>query len=225
MENMSLHRQIIAAGQQAGLFLDDEQRRGEHKVEAENNWALTEPVVFTLRPVEEYLRHYRGSWTRMKVEPVAVGEWGDDELGEALIFETHFRLAYSDGDSSDAPGLVIEDMVARIVDFTESYPAEAARLFVIPFGLEMAIQGEIIYQPGEDEWPMLDFGMYSKLSVHVEVYGTATETGFEQALATLSDDSPMTGAIQQALQHLALFFRWMDTEMPSRPPLLDLLDL
>ncbi len=43
----------------------------------------------------------------------------------------------------------------------------------------------------------------------------------EQAAAK----SEMTRAIQQMLQSLALLFRWLDTEMPSRSPLLDYLDL
>jgi hypothetical protein len=221
-KNLRLYQQIIAAGEQAGLFHDDGTGLLERPDPEEYKWALTEPVRFTLRPIEEYHRHYRGSWTQMRIKPVAEYEWGDDGQGSVLIFQTAFPMACTEGDSPDDPTLVITDILARIVDFAHSYPAEAAAMFVIPFQWHMSIDGDIIYEPGEDDWPLLDFSMYPHLEVHVPVFETATYTAWENALATLSDDSAMSLAIQEMTQRLALLFRWLDTEMPSRPPLLDL---
>jgi hypothetical protein len=138
-ENQNLRPQMIAAGQQAGLFLDEDkmQRLGQ------DDWLLTTPLVFTLRPIEAYLSHHRGSWTRMKPEARPVGEIGDDEQGVGLVFETRFALAYAEGDSPVDPGLIIADILARLEDFAQSYPEEEALPFVDPLTWEMSIEGAL----------------------------------------------------------------------------------
>jgi hypothetical protein len=227
MDN-ELKRQIIAAGQQTALFLnEDKMRRQEQEGEQDEwlhqDWLLTAPVFFTLRPVEQYLHHYRGSWTQMGIGARPVGELGDDEQGVGLVFETRFSLAYVEGDRSVDPGIVIDEILARLQDFVRSYPAEAAWLFADPLIWEMEMEGEIIYDLEESDEPLLDFGMYPTLGMNVWVYETADEATFEQSLAALSDDSALGQAIQEALQRLALLFRWLDIEAPPRPPLLDML--
>jgi hypothetical protein len=219
-ENQKLRRYIITAGQQAGMFLN-EMRRQEDVDWPHKEWLLTAPIIFTLRPVEQYLSHYRGSWTDMEVAPRPVDELGDDERGVGLVLETRFSLAYIEGDSSDDPGFVLDEILARLEDFIRSYPAEAALLFEDPLTWEMSIDGEIIYILEEDDRPMLDFGMYPTLGLNTLVYEAPSETAFEQALATLGDDSALGRAIRDALQRLALLFRWLDIEAPPTPPLLD----
>ena len=223
--NDDLKQQIIAAGQQAGLFLNQDKMRQEQEETPEDwphqDWLLTRPLFFTLRPVDEYLRHYRGSWTQLGLGARPVGELGDDERGVGLVFETRFSLAYVEGDSALDPGLVIDEILARLEDFTHSYPAEATWLFADPLVWEMNIEGEIIYQLEESDTPLLDFGMYPTLGLNVWVYEAADEAAFEQSLAALGDDSALGRAIRDALQRLALLFRWLDIEAPPRPPLLD----
>ena len=58
-----LHRRIVEAGLESGLCLDawreHKKPRHAHRCDGEAS-LLVAPVVFTLRPVEEYARHYRG---------------------------------------------------------------------------------------------------------------------------------------------------------------------
>jgi hypothetical protein len=223
-ENQKLKHYIITAGQQAGLFLNEERmQRIDEDDWPRRAWPLTAPVIFTLRPVDEYLNHYRGSWTDMWVAPQSVGEPGDEELGFGLVFEARFSLAYIEGQYSDVPGLVLDEILARLDDFIHSYPAEAALLFENSLSWEMSIDGEIIYVLEEDDRPVLDFGMYPTLGLNTLVYEVPTEAAFEQALATLDDDSALGRGIRDGLQRLALLFRWLDIEAPSIPPLSDML--
>jgi len=229
-ENQELKRYIITAGQQAGIFINEDQMQRQDK----NDWLhkeglLTKPIIFTLRPVEQYHSHYRGSWTDMWVAPRPVGELGDDGLGVGLVFETRFSLAYAEGQYSDDPGFVLDEILTRLDDFIKSYPAEAALFFEDPLTWEMSIDGEIIYLLKEDDKPILDFGMYPVLGLNTLVYETPGQAAFEQALAGLGDDSSLSNnsglgqGIQDVLQRLALLFRWLDIEAPPTPPLLDLL--
>lgn len=216
-ENEPLYNLIIAAGQRAGLVVDHESMKNRQPAQ-ENYPLLTDAVFFTLRPLIEYRRNFRPSWTDMAIKAIAVNEWGDDALGVALVFEAQYNLAMITSNSSDDSAIVTDDLLGRIVDFTDSYPNEAARMFVIPFQWQMNLAGEIIYEPDEDEYPVLDYDMFPTLEVHVEVIEYATEEDFDQALATVSDDSAMGQAIQEMMERLALFFRWLDTETPPRPP-------
>ncbi len=50
----------------------------------------------------------------MTVEVRDQGEMGQGGAGVGLVFEASFSLAYGDSDNSDHPGLVIEDILARI---------------------------------------------------------------------------------------------------------------
>ncbi|RPJ56629.1 MAG: hypothetical protein EHM12_10095 [Dehalococcoidia bacterium] len=220
--NNELNRLIIAAGQQAGLFLDEDKMRRLEQEGEPNDLRLTAPVIFTLRPVDEYLSHYRGSWTRIQFEARPVGEIGDDGRGVGLVFEARFGLAYAEGDSPIDPGLIIEEILARLEDFARSYPDEAALLFVDPLTWEMSIEGEIIYELQEGHAPFLDFGMYPELGLNVWVYETTDEAAFEQALFNLSDDTALGQALHDMLRRLALLGRWLDIEAPPQPPLLDL---
>ncbi len=223
MDN-SLKQYLITAGQQTGLFLNqDKMQRQEQDEWQHQAGLLTVPLYFTLRPVKEYLQHYRGSWTQLGIGARPVGELGDDEQGVGLVFETRFSLAYMEGDSPIDPSLVIDEILARLKDFAGSYPTEAAWLFVDPLHWEMDLEGEIIYELEESNDPWLDFGMYPTLGVNVWVYEAPSEAAFEQSLADLNDDSPLGRAIHEAMQRLALLFRWLDIEAPSIPPLLDLL--
>jgi len=222
--NNDLKHQIIATGQQAGLFLNKDKTRQQHQGGwLHQEWLLTAPVFFTLRPVEQYLQHYRGSWTRLGIGARSVDELGDDGQGVGLVFETRFSLAYAEGDISIAPAIVIDGILARLEDFAKSYPTEAVWLFTDPLIWEMEMEGEIIYELEEGDEPLLDFGMYPTLGVNVWVYETADKAAFEQSLAALGNDSPLDRAIQDAMQRLALLFRWLDIEAPPRPPLSDLL--
>jgi hypothetical protein len=230
-KNQRLKRYIITAGQEAGMFLNEERMQRQDEDDwPHKEWLLTAPVIFTLRPVEQYFSHYRGSWTDMWVTPRPVDELGDDELGVGLVFETRFSLAYTEGDYSDDPGFVLEEILARLDDFIHSYPAEAALLFEDPLTWEMSIDGEIIYILEEDDRPMLDFGMYPTLGLNTLVYEAPSKTAFEQALAALVGDDSALGdnsglglGIRDALQRLALLFRWLDIEAPPTPPLPDML--
>jgi hypothetical protein len=223
-ENQKLKRYIITAGQQAGMFLNKERmQRQDDDDWLHKEWLLAAPVIFTLRPVEQYHSNYRGSWTDMWVASRPVDELGDDELGVGLVFETRFSLAYAEGDRSDDPSFVLNEILARLKDFIRSYPAEAALLFEDPLTWEMSIDGEIIDILEEDGPLMLDFGMYPTLGANTLVYEAPSEAVFEQALAALDDDSALGRSIQDALQRLALLFHWLDIEAPPTPPLLDLL--
>jgi len=229
MDNELKHH-LIAAGRQAGLFLNEEkmQRQEQNGVQDDwlhRDWLLTAPVFFTLRPVEQYLNHYRGSWTQLGIGARPVGELGDDEQGVGLVFEARFSLAYVEGDSPIDPGLVIEETLTRLKDFIDSYPTEAAWLLADPLSWELDIEGEIIYQLEESDEPLLDLGMYPTLGLNVWVHEAPTEAAFEQALAALGHDSALDRGIQEALQRLTLLFRWLDIEAPPRPPLLDLLGI
>lgn len=224
-ENQELKRQIIAAGQQAGLFLDEDKMLRLEEEEEPNDLLLAAPVVFTLRPVEQYLSHYRGSWTRMKLKAKLVGELGDDGRGVGLVFEAHFALAYTEGDSPADPSIVIEEVLGRLDDFIRSYPSEAALLFVDPLTWEMEMEGEIIYELEESDEPLLDYGMYPALSLSVWIYETPNEAAFDQALTDLGSDSPLGQTIHDMLHRLALLFRWLDIEGPPTPPLLDTLGI
>jgi hypothetical protein len=221
-KNQKLKRYIITAGQQTGMFLN-EMRRQDNDDWLHKEWLLTAPVIFTLRPVEQYLNHYRGSWTDMWVASRTVDELGDDERGVGLVFETRFSLAYTEGYYSGDPGFVLDEILVRLEDFIRSYPAEAALLLEDPLTWEMSIDGEIIYELEESDTPILDFGMYPTLGLNTLVYQAPSEAAFEQALGVLGDDSELGRAIRDALQRLALLFRWLDIEAPPTPPLLDLL--
>lgn len=219
-ENQNLKRYIITAAQQVGLYRNQEFSRQQEPDEG----LLAEPVNFTLRPVEQYLSHYRGSWTDMSVAPRPVGELGDDDQGIGLILETRFSLAHTDGDCTHDPALVLEEILARLGDFIRSYPVDAAFLFEDPLTWELTVDGEIIYTLEEDHEPILDFAMYPTLGLNILVYEVPSVTAFEQSLAELSDSSSLGQAIRDALQRLALLFRWLDIEAAPTPPLLDLLD-
>ena len=217
-ESLPLQQLIIAAGQQAGLFLNKGDMNQPEPEEKPIDSRLAPPVVFTLRPVEEYRRPYRGGWTQLWLEAVATDEVGAEGQGVGLDFEAHFALAYAEGDCPDDPAVIICEMMTDLDDFVKSHPAEAARLFEYPLTWEMTITGEIIYELAQRQEPILDFGMYPVLKVTVVVYETADVDDFEQALATLSDGAGMGRAIQEMMQPLALLFRWLDMESPPRPP-------
>ncbi len=58
MRSDTLQQRLVAAGRQAGLFKAMARRKEEP--EQQDKWLLTEPIVFTLRPVEDYMRHFWG---------------------------------------------------------------------------------------------------------------------------------------------------------------------
>ncbi len=216
-KNDLLFGQIITAGEQAGLHVDYKSIKNCQPEGRKSTNDLTDQIFFTLRSIEEYQRNFRPSWTRMGIRPVTASELGEeDEL--TLVFETEFNLAMVTGDESVYPMIVIEDVLDRIMDFTKSCPAEAANLFVTSFQWHMNLAGEIIYEPAEDEAPILDFDIFPTLEIHTEVIQLIDPAEFDHALATLSADSLMGQAIQAMMEQLALLFRWFDTETPPRPP-------
>jgi len=214
---------IITAGQAAGLVLDDDPDRNARLIENPDYAWLTRPVRFSLRPVADYHRNFRGSWTEMIIKPVSVGEGGPNGDGVGLVFETTVSLAHQESYDALAPAEVIADLMARLEDFAASHPAEAALILTEPCRFEMHLEGEIIYIPAEDEGPFPDISLYPALELGVEVMEVGDVAAFEQALAGLTGaGSPLSEAIEAAMSRLALLLRWLDTEAEPRPPRLDL---
>ncbi|GAB4423876.1 MAG: hypothetical protein Kow0031_02580 [Anaerolineae bacterium] len=214
-KNNRLFNFIIAAGRQAGLAVDHESIKERQPAAAEYGSSLTDLVFFTLRPRKEYYHDFRPSWTDLRIRAVAVGE-DEDDLGTALVFEAQYGLTIITSTLSDDATIVMDDLLDRIVDFRNSFPAEAGRLFVVPFQWEMTMQGEIILEPEMDA-PFCDYDMCPTLTIHVEVIEFATVDQFNQALANLSAGTAMGREIEAMLERLALLFQWLDTETP--PPL------
>lgn len=219
MDYAKLNRYLLAAGQQAGLFPDEDKMRQLRQEEPSDQELLTPPVIFTLRPVEDYLHHQRGSWSRLSLEARAASDPGDGDPWLALIIKARFSLAYLEGGSPDELGLVMVLIGERLEDFALSYPAEAERLFAQPLTWEMAVEGEIAFQLPEIPHAFLDFGLYPEVSLEVTVYETSDAVVFEQALTGLSSEMDLGRAINETLTRLALLLRWLDLEAPSVPPL------
>lgn len=215
MDHAKLNQYLLAAGQQAGLFPDEDKMQRLRQEEPSDEPLL----IFTLRPVEDYLRHHRGSWSRLSLEARMASDPGEDDPWLALSLKASFSLAYLEGGSPDELGLVATLIMDRLEDFARSYPAEAEILLTQPLSWEMAVEGEIAFQLPESPHAILDFGLYPEVSLGVLVFETSDATVFEQALAGLNPTTDLGRAINETLARLALLLRWLDLEAPSVPPL------